>query len=352
MGPRLNSESVSRARACLYSSSETRSLPNTASLLPSSLLRLDFASTSRYTGARTSNPKAGMNEDLEQRVELMKREIDALQVTVTERSKPWYKNVSVLISIFALVFSLGTTLVAYHRSNVQDTQNARAELRGLLQRLAALPKENVEAGVKYASDPASKNMVSGFINQENILLARNAAELAKKLSRKSVSATEYYAIAVALQSGYDLNGADQFLDYAINAEPDFNIEISCLRAMANLKFIEGQPQAGRVQYQRALDIFSKYPQYDPFTRASTNVLTELSWAYSEAASNEFASATQHVDSAEKILVTLPKSPGADGLKSQVSQARELVSSGSPPPNLIPGSQIPLPTASPPANTNP
>lgn len=293
-----------------------------------------------------------MNEDLEQRVELMKREIDALQVTVTERSKPWYQNLSVLISILALLFSFGTTLVSYHRSNIQDIQNARAELRGLLQRLAALPKENVEAGVKYASDPASRNLVGGFINQENTLLARNAAELAKKLSPKSVSATEYYAIAVALQSGYDLNGADQFLNYAINAEPNFNIEISCLRAMANLKFIEGQPQAGRVQYQKALDIFSKYPQYDPYTRASTNVLTELSWAYSEAASSEFAFATQHVDGAEKILAPLPKSPGVNGLQSQVSQARQLISSGFPPPNPIPGSQITVPAASPPANTKP
>ena len=95
-----------------------------------------------------------MNEDLEQRVELMKREIDALQVTVTERSKPWYHNVSVLISIIALLFSFGTTLVSYHRNNIQEIQNARAELRGLLQRMAALPKENVEIGVKYANDPA------------------------------------------------------------------------------------------------------------------------------------------------------------------------------------------------------
>ena len=293
-----------------------------------------------------------MNEDLEQRVEVMKREIEALQVTVTERSKPWYHNVSVLISIIALLFSFGTTLVSYHRNNIQEIQNARAELRGLLQRMAALPKENVEIGVKYANDPASRNLVSGFINQENTFLVRSAAELAKKLSRKWVSATEYYAIAVALQAAYDIAGADQFLNYAIYADPDFNVEISCWRTLGNLKFMEGQPQAGRVQYQRALDIFSKYPQYDPYTRASTNVLTELSWAYSEAASNDFASAIQHVNSAEKILAPLPKSPGVDGLKSQVAQARELISSGSPPPNPIPGSQITIPTPSPPVNTQP
>lgn len=287
-----------------------------------------------------------MTENLEQRVELMKREIDALQITVTGQSKPWYQNVSTLLSVIALMFSFGTTFVSYHRTNIQDIQNARAELRGLLQRLAALPKENVEAGSKYAMDPASRNMVSGFINQENTLLVRNAAELAKKLPAKSVSATEYYAVAVALQAAYDLTGADQFLNYAMNANPDFNIEISCLRMIANLKFILGRPEAGRVDYQRALDIFSKYPQYDAYTRASTNVLTELSWGYSEAASNGFGLATQHVENAEKILAPLPRSPGVDGFRSQVSQARMQISSGSPPLNPIPGSQMTVPTASP------
>src|SRR5262249_53774179 len=150
-------------------------------------------------------------------------------------------------------------------------------------------------------DPASMNLVGGFINQENSLLARNAAELAKKLSPKSVFATEYYAVALALQGVYDLSGADEFCNYAMDAAPDFNTEISCLRTMAGLKFIEGKSKEGRGVYQKALDIFSKYPRYDPYTQASTNVWTELSWAYSEASSNEFSSAIQHVDDAEKIV---------------------------------------------------
>ena len=287
-----------------------------------------------------------MNEDLEQRVALMKREIDALQITVTGQSRPWYYNVSTLISVLALMFSFGTTFVSYHRTKMQDIQNARAELRGLLQRLAALPKEQVEAAMKYAADPGAQNMVSGFINQENTLLVRTAAELTRKLPPKSISATEYYGIAVASQAAYDLAAADQFLNYAINAEPDFNIGISCLRMMANLKFIQGRPDAGRVEYQKALDIFSKYPQYDPFTRANTNVLTELSWAYSEAGSNGPELARQHVDNAEKILVSLPPGPGVDGLRSQVWQARTKISSGPPPANPIAGPPLTLPSPSP------
>lgn len=288
-----------------------------------------------------------MSEDLEERLVTMKREIDALQIASAAKARPWYRDFSTLLSVTALLFSFGTTFVSYHRTEMQDIQSARQELRGLLQRIAALPKENLDAAKKYADDPASRSMVSGFINQENTLLARNCAELAKKLPAGSVSATEFYAIAVALQNAYDLAGADEFLNYAIKADPDFNTEISCLRMLASMKFISGKPETGRVEYQKALDIFSKYPQFDPYTRAVTNVQTELAWAFSEASSNVFNLASQHVENAEALVASFPRSPGVDMMRSQISQARSQIYV--PPalpaaPSLLPGSQMALPTS--------
>jgi tetratricopeptide (TPR) repeat protein len=280
-----------------------------------------------------------MNEDLESRFEMMRREVDALQIAITGQSKPWYKNVSTLLSIIALLFSFGTTYVSDRRIAAQDIQSTRQELRGLLQRLVALPKENVDAKTKYQGDAASGALVSSFINQENSLLARNASELARKLPAKSVSATEYYAIAVALQNSYDLTGAQEFLNYSINASPDFNTEIAALRMLAAMRFIQSSPEAGRVEYQKALNIFSKYPQYDPFTKTSTNVWTELSWAFSEANNNSFSIASQHIENAEGLLATLPNSPGVNMLRAQVSQARTQVSSGKPPINPATASQL-------------
>ena len=287
-----------------------------------------------------------MNADLEQRVEIMKREIDALQIAAAERSKPFYKNVSTLLSMLALVFSFGTTFVSYQRTTTQDIQNSRAELRRLIQRMAALPKEHVETYVKYGSDPGARTTISGYINQENTLLARTAAELAENLPAKSVSATEFYAIALALQAAYDLTAAGRFLQHAIDAAPDFNIEISCLRSIAYLKFLQGHKEEGRVEYQRALGIFSKYPQYDAFTQVSTNVQTELSWAFSEAAGNESRLAMQHVENAERMTTPLPPSPGLDGVKSQIAHARAQFSSGAALPNPVSAPQLTVPLPSP------
>jgi hypothetical protein len=286
-----------------------------------------------------------MNEKLEEKVDLMKREIDALQIAISGKTKPWYQNISTWLSAIALLFSFGTTYVSYRRTVDQDIQSSRQELRGLLQRLAALPKENVDIRKKYADDPGSINLVGGFINQENALLARQAAELAKRLPGNLVSGTEYYAIAVSLQNSYDLSGADEFLKYSAQAAKDFNTEIAALRTTANLQFVQGRPEAGRVEYQRALNIFSKYPGYDHFTKTSTNIWTELAWAFSETGVGSLALAHQHVDNAKALANGLPHSPGAEMLKAQVSQAAVQFASGQPIVPPVAGSQLgvaPLP----------
>jgi hypothetical protein len=286
-----------------------------------------------------------MSEELEQKVDLMKREIDALQIAITGHTNPWYKDVSTILSVVALLFSFGTTYVSYHRTAVQDIQSRRQELRSLLQRLAALPKENVDIQKKYANDPASMKVVAGLIDQEGTVLARQAAEIAKKLPGDLVSGTEYYSIAIALQNSYDLAGADEFLKYSIQAATDFATEIAAVRSTAVLQFSQGRPESGRVEYQKALNIFSKYPGYDPFTRTSTNVWTEVAWAFSEAGVGQLALARQHIESAKALVNGLPRSPGADMLRAQVSQAEGQIGSDRPVSSPLAGPQLGVPPLS-------
>jgi len=237
-------------------------------------------------------------------------------------SVPWYRNISTVISVTALAFSFGTTFVSYHRTKLQDIQASRQELRGILQRLSAIPREMLDATKKYAADPTSITGISQLYNQESTLLSRQAGEIVKRLPKGVVSATEYYAIAVAFQTSYNLAAAKEFLQMAMEKANNFNDEIGAIRSSAYMEFLTGQPQAGRVKFQQALNIFAKYPNYDPFTVASTHISTELFWGGSEAVTGEFQLATQHADNAEKIVESLPPSMGADQLKGQIEQARE------------------------------
>jgi tetratricopeptide (TPR) repeat protein len=198
----------------------------------------------------------------------------------------------------------------------------------MLQRLALLPKDNFELTRKYADDPGAVGLLSGYINQENSLLSRQAAEVARKLPGDQVSATEYYAIGLALQNSYDINGAMEFMQKAIKTSNYFNDEIAALRTNASLLFLSGQPEAGRVEYQKVLNIFSRYKGYNEFTQISTHIWTELGWAIAEANNNKFMDqAKQHVASAENYLSTLPPGPGTEQLRNQIAQAKSMLSHG-------------------------
>jgi tetratricopeptide (TPR) repeat protein len=249
------------------------------------------------------------------------------------------------------MFSFGTTFVSYRRAEKQDIQAARTELRGILQRLSAIPRENLEAAKKNAGDPSAVAGISTLYNQESTMLTRQAAEIAERpLLKGLVSATEYYAIGNAFQSAYNLAAAKYFLGRARNAANNFNDEIGAIRSSANLDFMAGQPEEGRVLYQQALGIFTKYPGYDPYTVASTHISTEIFWAYGEANVGQFPESNQHIENAQRIANTLPPSQGSDGLKAQIQQARDQLSraismgtaagapgvpAGSTPPGWIP-----------------
>jgi hypothetical protein len=280
-----------------------------------------------------------MDETLEPRLVAIERDIDTIQNRLLHVDAPWYRNSSVWISVIALLFSFGTTYVSYKRSDAQDLQAARQELRGILQRLAALPKEGLEASRKYAGDPGAAQLVGGFINQENAMLAREAAEIAGKLPKDAVSPTEYYAVALSLQNAYELSPAIDFLKRSLalaEDRSDFNSEIGALRSLGNLDFLTGKPDDGRVVYQRARAIFSRYPGFDQYTQTSTNVWTELAWASSEAVTRSPVLVRQHLDTATSLLSDLATSPGRSALDAQIEQAKAqfasmgVVSSPTPP----------------------
>ena len=237
-------------------------------------------------------------------------------------NQPWYRNISTVISVTALAFSFGTTFVSYHRTRLQDIQASRAELRGILQRLSAIPREMLEATKKYLGDANAIQGVSQLYNQESTMLSRQASEIVKRLPSGLVSATEYYAIAIAFQNSYNLAAAKEYLQLAGQKANNLNDEIGAIRSSASLDFIMGQPQEGRVKFQQALNIFSKYPNYDFYTVASTHVFTEVFWGNSEVVAGQFPLAMQHLDNAERIVAGLAPSMGSDNLRGQINQARE------------------------------
>ena len=250
-------------------------------------------------------------ERIKEDVQLVKGEVDALQIAVLSSRTTWYKNIPIIISILALAFSFGTTYVSNERTEVQDIQNLKSDLRNMLQRLADLPSRNFELTRKYADDPQAIGYFSGQLNQENSLLAAQAAEL--------------YSIAVALQFSYQNEKAKEFYQLSYDLADNMNIAISAKRGSANVLFISGQAEAGRVQFQQALNIFSVYKGYNDSTQKNTHIITLLNWAGAEAGMGFVDSAIQKIEEAENIANSMVPGSLTNQLIGQIRQARSQIS---------------------------
>ncbi|HEY6709570.1 MAG TPA: hypothetical protein VJB61_18495, partial [Actinomycetota bacterium] len=115
--------------------------------------------TDATTPESTTDPGA-----VQAQLAMMKREIDALQITVAETTRPWWKQASILIAALALLFSFGTTYYSAEQTRKADIHNAKVELRELIQQLTELPQRNVDLNSKYADNPSALLVASGLIN--------------------------------------------------------------------------------------------------------------------------------------------------------------------------------------------
>lgn len=269
--------------------------------------------------AGASSPSAG--GPVEKRLERMKGEIDALQVHLLKLERPWYTDGAVIVSGLALLFSFGTTWVSYQQAQKQERQqeasDARADLRTFILRLSALPKEYAELGDRYRGKPAVQGMLNGMLNQENALLAKQAAEAIRRLDSMdaSVSSTEYMSVVNALSnSGL---GDSSFLRLALETARDVNDEVYALRTNGGVSFSDGRLEDGRKYFRRALAIFDKYPTKNEFYKSSTHLLTEMHWADAEFAKAQCDSARAHMVEARRYAAALPPGPATESFVGQL-----------------------------------
>ncbi len=273
---------------------------------------------------------------------------------------------STTISLIALLVSCGTTFVTYIRTYKQDIHDDRKELRELLKRIVALPREQLDITRKYAGDDSAILAFGKTCNEENQLIARQAAQIARRLKSKQesgltfrikgaisgavpvsqnyISATEYLSIGFALNRAYNVQEAKEFLQYAAQTAVDFNDEIAALRNLGYLYFYLGKPEDGRNQYRAASQIFGKYRDYDALVQCRANIETELSWAGTELYANFKTAAMQHLNRAEELVASMPYGavPG-DTMAMMADTRRQFMQSSGMNPEVPPTSPAhPLP----------
>lgn len=237
------------------------------------------------------------------------------------------KDISFLVSIFAVLFSLGTTAVSWWHSRQQEIHDTRVELRGLLQRLSVLQRDLAEARVKYKDDQVALSGIGGAIQQENIVVAKQAVDLSRRIPTR-VTANEYAAIANALQSVAEMRLAQEVLLLAIDQADkahDQAAKVIALRGLGLVLYQAGDFDHGRQRYAEAEATIHAEPMNDDF-RAYALTYTQEAWTWAELGARHCREAADHRALAQIELNKQPDSPGKAETLGWANQLDSTISS--------------------------
>lgn len=228
---------------------------------------------------------------------------------------PQVFNATTIVALLALLVSFTTTLISYRQAATQNIQNQKNELRSLLQRTIALPKESAELMMKYQDNPEAASLISTYQEQENQLLFNQIDHLLSVIPQEQLSAIEYYSASTALYNSSEFSRAKEYaaksMAMAVNAK-NFNLQLTLLRLNAQILFHLGEYDEGRAYYEKALNIFeegeAKYSHLNDFSKLSWHIQTELCWAISEGLSSNFDNIHTHIKNARDYLNQMPNLP--------------------------------------------
>jgi hypothetical protein len=252
-----------------------------------------------------------------ERMDLLDRQVANLQMDQVQARRPWFRDLPILISLFAFLFSFGTTVFSYMQAREQEIHNARVELRGLLQRLSALPKENIEVTHAY-TDSFAIGQLSGLLQQENALLAKQAAEVMKAIPDR-VTSSEYILVATAFNNSSLQDDSLAMINAAEKVVQDANDGVTVYRMQGGLLFTAGNVEGGRASYQKAVDIFNTYPSTTTFFKTTTQALTEVYWAQNELLRNQCDAARLHMERAKEQADQIPNKEVPNTIVQNIEQ---------------------------------
>lgn len=252
----------------------------------------------------------------DEKYEILKKEVDSIQIQLAKETGPWYTKPSNLIAIFALIFSFGTTIVSSYNAHLEHIRDNRREARALIQRTTKLPIENYDLMQRYKGS-APGEALSGMINQENILLATQASELIERYP-ESFTSTEYFAVAYALAASNIIDKVPFHYKQAIakaKSSNDYNV---AARAYAGFLYAKGDFSEGKKYYNLALKVWDKFPERNLFIINSYDLVILMYWSQSELGAHNLVEARNKLIQAKEKLSQLDSGPYTASLANQIN----------------------------------
>jgi tetratricopeptide (TPR) repeat protein len=246
-------------------------------------------------------------DSIQDQLVTMKKEIDALQIGLGESNRPWYKQASTVIAVVALLLSFGTTYYSNRQARLQDTHNAKIELRGLIEEIESASLATVDVQNKYKDNPQALGLAGSLVRTRQLVLVTQAAAVIDSIPDE-VTATEYYAVASALSQ---FAGAQRVLPYyerGLARADNIDSYTAITRSIGQTYFGAGNYERGRSAFTQALSALERFHLSGSYGR-SYNAYTHITWASAELASKHCLEARKHHEEARRLLQQLASEGG-------------------------------------------
>lgn len=231
--------------------------------------------------------------ELRRDTDLLRDQVDALQVSAAEKRRPWYRDHSTLISLSALLLSTIFSLQAVHDTirakAAERNEKTHAEIRTKLETLrqfmvqvADIRNEEVqEQSTTALSSPALYGMRSSARNAKRQILLESADAIVTDV-REHVSAQVLNTLAFEHSMDSRFHSAERYYRAALAASSDSaNATVVSLGGLAMLYMTPGNPlhavDKGRSHWAHVMTILdARRDEYGRMQRAHT--LMQMGWA--------------------------------------------------------------------------
>lgn len=221
-------------------------------------------------------------------LQLLRDQVDELQVKAAEKKKPWYKQSPSLTSLLALVLSISTAIYSGVQGHRQDVQKKQESLRGIVSALLELSNEQqakLNSPEAQSRSAQEREFIGGMLNNKRMILAEAADNLVRAIP-DDVSSSEYNMLANDKLANGGSATAEEYLKKAVEVSQESLAKMIALRNLGMFYAQRGPFQsmnAARKQFQDAIDLFPQTPRDD--ATAYTIGFTWEMWGFAELSNN-------------------------------------------------------------------
>ncbi len=230
-----------------------------------------------------------------------------------KHNKPWYKHLTTLISLAAMLIALlsaGASAYLANKANgvaaQQEIVAEQQELVSLVADIAQEPATIAQEAVTFKGNPAAFHNAETGTQLTELADSEEAVYIIGLLHHNGVAAVEYYYTAVGLQAGESDAEALSLLGTAATLPADPRTRANILRTAAQILYELGRGSEAEHDINLAEQAFD-VPDVTNEEYSNNMAYTELFDAQYQALIN-CSTAKVEVTAATNILKTIPNTP--------------------------------------------